>query len=186
MSGRVVVIGVGNEFRRDDGAGPRLVAGLRERAPADVDFFVSDGDPASIMVKALDDAFGLTRGFMTTIHAYTADQMLLDGPHKDLRRARSAAANIVPTSTGAARTAGVVIPDLRGKLDGIAVRVPVEDGSLTDLAAVLSRDVRPTRSTTPSRRRPEARWPGSSATAPTRSCPGTSSATPPPASSTRR
>src|SRR5215472_13288302 len=93
------------------------------------------------MVKVLDDAFGLTRGFMTTIHAYTGDQMLLDGPHKDLRRARSAAANIVPTSTGAARAAGVVIPKLHGKLDGIAVRVPVEDGSLTDLAAVLSREV---------------------------------------------
>jgi glyceraldehyde 3-phosphate dehydrogenase len=93
------------------------------------------------MVKVLDDAFGVTRGFMTTIHAYTGDQMLLDGPHEDLRRARSAAASIVPTSTGAARTAGVVIPALAGKLDGIAVRVPVEDGSLTDLAAVLSRDV---------------------------------------------
>ena|SRR5487761_426687 len=93
------------------------------------------------MVKVLSDAFGLERGFMTTIHAYTGDQMLLDGPHKDLRRARSAAASIVPTSTGAARTAGVVIPELAGKLDGIAVRVPVEDGSLTDLAAVLSRAV---------------------------------------------
>jgi glyceraldehyde 3-phosphate dehydrogenase len=93
------------------------------------------------MVKVLDDAFGLTRGFMTTIHAYTGDQMLIDGPHKDLRRARSAAASIVPTSTGAARTAGVVIPELAGRLDGIAVRVPVEDGSLTDLAAVVSRDV---------------------------------------------
>ena len=93
------------------------------------------------MVKVLDDAFGLTGGFMTTIHAYTGDQMLIDGPHKDLRRARSAAVNIVPTSTGAARTAGVVIPALAGKLDGIAVRVPVEDGSLTDLAAVLSREV---------------------------------------------
>ena len=92
------------------------------------------------MVKVLDDAFGLTRGFMTTIHAYTGDQMLIDGPHKDLRRARSAAVNMVPTSTGAARAAGVVIPELAG-LDGIAVRVPVEDGSLTDLAALLSREV---------------------------------------------
>jgi glyceraldehyde 3-phosphate dehydrogenase (phosphorylating) len=91
------------------------------------------------MVKVLHDSFGLVKGFMTTIHAYTADQMLLDGPHKDLRRARSAAASIVPTSTGAARTAGVVIPELAGRLDGLAVRVPVEDGSLTDLAAVLSR-----------------------------------------------
>jgi glyceraldehyde 3-phosphate dehydrogenase len=78
---------------------------------------------------------------MTTIHAYTGDQMLLDGPHKDLRRARSAAISIVPTSTGAARSAGVVIPELAGQLDGVAVRVPVEDGSLTDLTAVLAREV---------------------------------------------
>ena len=89
------------------------------------------------MAKVLHDAFGLTRGFMTTIHAYTGDQMLLDGPHKDLRRARSAAANIVPTTTGAARATGEVIPALAGRLDGVAVRVPVEDGSLTDLAAEL-------------------------------------------------
>ena len=93
------------------------------------------------MAKVLHDSFGLVQGFMTTIHAYTGDQMLLDGPHKDLRRARSAAISIVPTSTGAARTAGVVIPELAGRLDGISVRVPVEDGSLTDLAAVLGRDV---------------------------------------------
>jgi glyceraldehyde 3-phosphate dehydrogenase len=92
------------------------------------------------MAKVLHDRFGLVAGFMTTIHAYTGDQMLLDGPHKDLRRARSAAISIVPTSTGAARTAGVVIPELAGRLDGVAVRVPVEDGSLTDLAAVLARD----------------------------------------------
>jgi glyceraldehyde 3-phosphate dehydrogenase len=93
------------------------------------------------MAKVLHDSFGLARGFMTTIHAYTGDQMLLDGPHKDLRRARSAAVSIVPTSTGAARTAGVVVPELAGRLDGVAVRVPVEDGSLTDLAAVLDREV---------------------------------------------
>src|SRR5215467_10216736 len=93
------------------------------------------------MAKVLNDSFGLVRGFMTTIHAYTGDQMLLDGPHKDLRRARSAAISIVPTSTGAARTAGVVIPELAGRLDGVAVRVPVEDGSLTDLAAVLGQEV---------------------------------------------
>jgi len=93
------------------------------------------------MAKVLHDSFGLVQGFMTTIHAYTGDQMLLDGPHKDLRRARSAAISIVPTSTGAARTAGVVIPELAGRLDGVAVRVPVEDGSLTDLAAVLGCDV---------------------------------------------
>jgi glyceraldehyde 3-phosphate dehydrogenase len=93
------------------------------------------------MAKVLNDAFGLVTGLMTTVHAYTGDQMLLDGPHKDLRRARSAAVSIVPTSTGAARTAGVVIPELAGRLDGVAVRVPVEDGSLTDLTALLSRDV---------------------------------------------
>jgi glyceraldehyde 3-phosphate dehydrogenase len=89
------------------------------------------------MVKVLNDAFGVDRGFMTTVHAYTGDQMLLDGPHKDLRRARSAAASIVPTSTGAARATGEVIPAVAGRLDGVAVRVPVEDGSLTDLAVVL-------------------------------------------------
>jgi glyceraldehyde 3-phosphate dehydrogenase (phosphorylating) len=93
------------------------------------------------MAKVLHDSFGLARGFMTTIHAYTGDQMLLDGPHKDLRRARSAAVSIVPTSTGAARTAGAVLPELAGRLDGVAVRVPVEDGSLTDLAAVLDTEV---------------------------------------------
>jgi glyceraldehyde 3-phosphate dehydrogenase len=93
------------------------------------------------MAKVLHDAFGLVQGFMTTVHAYTGDQMLLDGPHKDLRRARSAAISIVPTSTGAARTTGQVIPALAGRLDGVAVRVPVEDGSLTDLAAVLDSEV---------------------------------------------
>jgi glyceraldehyde 3-phosphate dehydrogenase len=90
------------------------------------------------MVKVLNDAFGVEQGFMTTIHAYTGDQMLLDGPHKDLRRARSAASSIVPTSTGAAKATGLVIPAMRGRLDGVAVRVPVEDGSLTDLAVVLA------------------------------------------------
>ena len=92
------------------------------------------------MVKVLHDAFGVERGFMTTVHAYTGDQLLLDGPHKDLRRARSAATNIVPTTTGAARATGEVIPALAGKLDGVAVRVPVEDGSLTDLAVLISRE----------------------------------------------
>jgi glyceraldehyde 3-phosphate dehydrogenase len=93
------------------------------------------------MAKVLNDAFGLVQGFMTTIHAYTGDQMLLDGPHKDLRRARSAACSIIPTTTGAASATGEVIPALAGKLDGVSLRVPVEDGSLTDLAAVLSREV---------------------------------------------
>ena len=93
------------------------------------------------MAKVLHDAFGLVRGFMTTVHAYTGDQMLLDGPHQDPRRARSAAVSIVPTTTGAARATGLVIPELAGRLDGVAVRVPVEDGSLTDLTVVLGREV---------------------------------------------
>ncbi|MFJ6838375.1 type I glyceraldehyde-3-phosphate dehydrogenase [Streptomyces sp. NPDC091209] len=92
------------------------------------------------MVKVLHEAFGIERGVMTTIHGYTNDQSLLDGPHKDLRRARSAALSIIPTSTGAARAVGLVLPELAGALDGIAVRVPVEDGSLTDLAVVLRRE----------------------------------------------
>ena len=93
------------------------------------------------MAKVLNDSFGLVSGYITTIHAYTSDQNLQDAPHRDLRRARAAALNIVPTSTGAAKAVGLVLPTLNGKLDGIAVRVPVPDGSLTDLTAVLSRAV---------------------------------------------
>ncbi|MDI9883366.1 type I glyceraldehyde-3-phosphate dehydrogenase [Streptomyces sp. HNM0645] len=93
------------------------------------------------MVKVLDEHFGIVKGLMTTIHGYTNDQVVLDGPHKDLRRGRSAAVNIIPTSTGAARAVGLVLPELAGALDGIAVRVPVEDGSLTDLSLVLERPV---------------------------------------------
>ncbi|WP_329320602.1 type I glyceraldehyde-3-phosphate dehydrogenase [Streptomyces sp. NBC_01262] len=93
------------------------------------------------MVKVLDERFGIVKGLMTTIHGYTNDQSLLDGPHKDLRRARSAAVSIIPTSTGAARAVGLVLPSLAGALDGIAVRVPIEDGSLTDLALQLRRPV---------------------------------------------
>jgi glyceraldehyde 3-phosphate dehydrogenase len=85
------------------------------------------------LAKVLDDAFGIERGLMTTIHAYTQDQNLQDGPHKDLRRARAAALNIVPTSTGAAKAIGLVLPQLKGKLDGYALRVPVPTGSATDL-----------------------------------------------------
>ena len=93
------------------------------------------------MVKVLDDAFGIDKGFMTTVHGYTNDQVVLDAPHKDLRRARSAAVNIIPTSTGAARAIGLVLPDLAGRIDGVALRVPVEDGSLVDLAVILHREV---------------------------------------------
>ncbi len=91
------------------------------------------------MVKVLDDAFGLVSGFMTTVHAYTNDQNILDLPHKDLRRARAAAVSIIPTTTGAAKAVGLVLPHLKGKLDGFATRVPVPDGSLTDLTAVLAK-----------------------------------------------
>jgi glyceraldehyde 3-phosphate dehydrogenase (phosphorylating) len=92
------------------------------------------------MVKVLDDAFGVEKGLMTTIHAYTGDQMLVDGLHKDLRRARAAAINLVPTSTGAARATGLVLEAMQGRLDGQSIRAPVPDGSLTDFTAVLARE----------------------------------------------
>ncbi|AAS03481.1 MULTISPECIES: type I glyceraldehyde-3-phosphate dehydrogenase [Mycobacterium avium complex (MAC)] len=91
------------------------------------------------LTKVLDDEFGIVRGLMTTIHAYTQDQNLQDGPHKDLRRARAAALNIVPTSTGAAKAIGLVMPNLKGKLDGYALRVPIPTGSVTDLTAELKK-----------------------------------------------
>jgi glyceraldehyde 3-phosphate dehydrogenase len=91
------------------------------------------------MAKVLDDAFGIEQGFMTTVHAYTNDQNLLDLQHKDLRRARAAAINIVPASTGAAKATSLVLPQLKGKMDGLAMRVPVPDGSVTDLVATLTR-----------------------------------------------
>jgi glyceraldehyde 3-phosphate dehydrogenase len=93
------------------------------------------------MVKVLNDNFGIIHGFMTTAHAYTADQRLVDAPHKDLRRARHAALSIVPTTTGAAKTVTEVIPELKGKLDGLALRVPVPDGSITDFVCVLKKNV---------------------------------------------
>lgn len=89
------------------------------------------------MVKVLNDAFGVEQGFMTTVHAYTSDQRIQDAPHSDLRRARAAATSIIPTTTGAAKAVGLVLPELAGKLDGFAMRVPVPDGSITDLTAVL-------------------------------------------------
>ena len=93
------------------------------------------------MAKVLHDAFVIEQGFMTTIHAYTNDQNILDLPHKDLRRARAAAINLIPTSTGAARAIGVVMPDLKGKVDGVAVRAPVPTGSLTDFVVTVGREV---------------------------------------------
>ena len=93
------------------------------------------------MVKVLHESFGIEQGFMTTIHAYTNDQRILDLPHNDLRRARACSLSIIPTTTGAAKAIGDVIPEMKGKLDGIAVRVPVADGSLTDLVVNLSREI---------------------------------------------
>jgi len=93
------------------------------------------------MVKVLDDAFGVEKGLMTTVHAYTGTQALVDGPSKDLREARAAALNIIPSSTGAARATSLVLEAMKGRLDGQSLRVPVADGSITDFTAVLGRDV---------------------------------------------
>ncbi|MGW5191819.1 type I glyceraldehyde-3-phosphate dehydrogenase [Kribbella sp. NPDC004138] len=164
--GADIVIESTGKFRTRDGAGAHLIAGARKvilSVPGkDVDATVvlgvneDDYDPAAHdvvsnascttncvapMVSVLHRAFGVERGLMTTIHSYTNDQVLLDSPHKDLRRGRSGAVNLIPTSTGAARAVGLVIPELAGKIDGVAVRVPIEDGSLTDLAVEVSRPV---------------------------------------------
>ena len=120
------VVGVNDDTY--DSAGHRVVS----NASCTTNCFVP-------MVKVLDDAFGVTQGFMSTVHAYTGDQMLVDGPHGDLRRTRAAAVNIIPTSTGAARATGLVLAAMAGRLDGIALRVPVADGSLTDFTATLER-----------------------------------------------
>ena len=141
------------------------------------------------VAKVLHETVGIRHGLMTTIHAYTADQNLLDGPHKDLRRARAGAINLVPTSTGAAKALGMVIPELEGKLHGYAVRVPVPTGSLVDLTVETERaDERRRRSTPPSRERADsgAACRGSSPTARSRSSPPTSSGPPTRRSSTPR
>ena len=158
-----VVIESSGKFRTRQQAAAHLAAGARKviisapgkDADATLVMGVNDGDydPATHhivsnascttncvapMLSVLHRTFGVRYGLMTTIHSYTNDQALLDRPHNDPRRARSAAVNIIPTSTGAARAVGEVIPDLAGKIDGVAVRVPVEDGSLTDLAVELA------------------------------------------------
>ncbi len=138
------------------GGAPRVLVSA-PCAEADATFVVgvndSDFDPAAHvvvsnascttncfvpMVMVLDEAFGVERGLMTTVHAYTGDQALVDGPHSDLRRARGAAVNIVPTSTGAARATGLVLEAMQGRLDGISLRVPIPDGSITDFTAKLA------------------------------------------------
>ncbi len=161
-----VVIEATGYFTDRDGAAKHLAAGAKKvliSAPAKnpdltVVVGVNDGDYDSArhhivsnascttnclapVAKVLVDSFGIEQGFMTTIHAYTNDQMILDLPHKDLRRARAAAMSIIPTSTGAARAIALVLPELKGKLDGFAMRVPVPDGSVVDLTATLGREV---------------------------------------------
>jgi glyceraldehyde 3-phosphate dehydrogenase len=162
--GAEVVIESTGIFRDAAGAGKHLEAGAKKviiSAPAkgDIQFVVLGvndeviSDDVDIysnascttnclapMVKVLDDAFGIEKGFMTTIHSYTGDQRIVDAPHSDLRRARAAAANIIPTSTGAAGAVGKVLTHLAGKLDGGAVRVPTITGSLTDFVVLLKKD----------------------------------------------
>lgn len=120
-----------------------IVMGVNDDALKPTDQVVSNASCTTNclapMAKVLHENFGIKRGWMTTIHAYTNDQRVLDMPHKDLRRARNAATNIIPTTTGAARAVGKVLPALKGKLDGIAMRVPVPDGSVTDLVAELEK-----------------------------------------------
>jgi glyceraldehyde 3-phosphate dehydrogenase (phosphorylating) len=121
-----------------------IVFGVNEGDLKDSDQIVSNASCTTNclgpVAKVLHDSFGIVRGLMTTVHGYTNDQRLLDLPHSDLRRSRAAAANIIPTTTGAARAVGKVIPSLKGKLDGMAMRVPVADGSIVDLVAELSKD----------------------------------------------
>lgn len=160
-----VVVESTGVFRDAEGAGKHLTAGARKvviSAPAkgDVktvvlgvnDHIITPEDTIlsnascttnclAPMAKVLNDNFGLESGFITTVHAYTSDQRIQDAPHSDLRRARAAAMSMIPTSTGAAVAVGLVLPELKGKLDGCAVRVPTPTGSLTDLVAVLSREV---------------------------------------------
>ncbi|MEZ5173729.1 MAG: type I glyceraldehyde-3-phosphate dehydrogenase [Bacteroidia bacterium] len=121
-----------------------VVLGVNEHILADNQSILSNAscttNCSAPMVKVLDDAFGVEAGLLTTVHAYTGDQRLVDAPHKDLRRARSAALSIIPTSTGAAKAIGLVLPHLKGKLDGLAMRVPVPAGSMTDLTVKLKRE----------------------------------------------
>ena len=138
------------------------------------------------MAKVLLDNFGIVKGLMTTIHAYTNDQVILDFPHKDLRRARAAAQNIIPTTTGAAKATALVLPELKGKLDGLAMRVPVPDGSVTDLVVELNREVTKDEVNAAFRPPPRDRSRATCTTPRTRSCPPTSWARPRPAPSTRR
>lgn len=163
--GAEIVIESTGRFTKASDAGKHLVGGAKKvviSAPAtdeDVTLVLGVNDSAynpakhniisnascttnclAPMAKVLHENFGIVRGFMTTVHAYTNDQVILDFPHKDLRRARAAATNIIPTSTGAAKAIGLVLPELKGKLDGYALRVPVPTGSITDLTVELAKE----------------------------------------------
>jgi len=163
--GAEIVIESTGRFTKASDAGKHLVGGAKKvviSAPAtdeDVTLVLGVNDSAydpakhniisnascttnclAPMAKVLHENFGIVRGFMTTVHAYTNDQVILDFPHKDLRRARAAATNIIPTSTGAAKAIGLVLPELKGKLDGYALRVPVPTGSITDLSVELAKE----------------------------------------------
>ena len=122
-----------------------LVAGVNDHVVTADSRIISNAscttNCAAPLAKVLHDSFGIRHGLLTTVHAYTSDQRLIDAPHDDMRRSRNAATNIVPTSTGAARTIGLIIPELAGKLDGLAMRVPVPDGSIVDLTVELAQDV---------------------------------------------
>ncbi len=122
-----------------------LVTGVNDHVVTESSSIISNAscttNCAAPLAKVLHESFGIKRGLLTTVHAYTSDQRLIDAPHKDKRRSRNAATNIVPTSTGAARAIGLVLPELAGKLDGIAMRVPVPDGSLIDLTVEVEKDV---------------------------------------------
>ena len=122
-----------------------IVLGVNDHTLTKEDLIVSNASCTTNclapMVKVLDENFGIEKGYISTVHAYTADQNLQDAPHKDLRIARAAALSIIPTTTGAASAVGKVLPKMKGKLDGIALRVPIPDGSLTDLSAILNKDV---------------------------------------------
>lgn len=126
------------------GAIPTVVLGVNESILTGSEKIISNASCTTNclapMAKVLDDHFGIEKGYISTIHAYTADQNLQDAPHSDLRRARAAAYSIVPTSTGAAKAVGLVLPHLKGKLDGIAMRVPIPDGSLTDLTCIVKKE----------------------------------------------
>jgi glyceraldehyde 3-phosphate dehydrogenase len=121
-----------------------IVLGVNNDALRDTDKIVSNASCTTNclapMVKVLNDTFGVEKGLMTTVHAYTNDQKVLDMPHKDLRRGRAAAESIIPTTTGAAKAVGKVIPELNGKLNGMAMRVPVKDGSIVDFVAILKKN----------------------------------------------